>query len=167
MSATRLTAPAPLRLDHDLASFDSGVPPLDRWLKERSGHNESEGASRSFVVCEELRVVGYYSLAAGSVQAAVATGRVRRNMPDPVPVLLLGRLAIDRGWQGRGLGADLLRDAVLRAVAVSETIGVRALLVHAISAEAKVFYERRGFRASAIEPMTLMISLAESRRSIV
>ena len=166
-TAPRLTAPVPLRLDHDLSRFDSGVPPLDAWLKDRSRHNESEGGSRSLVACEGLRVVGYYSLAAGSVQAAVATGRVRRNMPDPVPVLLLGRLAIDRGWQGRGLGADLLRDAVLRAVAASETIGVRALLVHAISAEAKAFYERHGFRASMIEPMTLMITMAEARRSLV
>ena len=95
-----------------------------------------------------------------------ATGRVRRNMPDPVPVALLGRLAIDRGWQSRGLGAALLRDAVLRVVGAAGTIGVRALLVHAISDEAKAFYEHWGFRASATDPMTLMITIDEAQRML-
>ena len=95
---------------------------------------------------------------------AEATGRIRRNMPDPVPATLLGRLAVDRQWQGRGLGAALLRDAVLRVVGAAETIGVRALLAHAISEEAKAFYEHWGFRPSAIEPMTLMITIEEAQR---
>jgi len=85
-------------------------------------------------------------------------------MPEPVPVVLLGRLAIDRAWQGLGLGADLLRDAVLRMLSAGETIGVRAILVHAISDAAKTFYQRHGFRASPVEPLTLMITLAEARR---
>jgi GNAT superfamily N-acetyltransferase len=97
---------------------------------------------------------------------AGATGRVRRNIPDPIPVLLLGRLAIDRAWQRRGLGADLLQDAVLRALAAADTIGIRALLVHAISDDAKAFYERHGFRSSPIDPMTLMITLEEARRMV-
>jgi ribosomal protein S18 acetylase RimI-like enzyme len=100
-----------------------------------------------------------------------AAGRVNRNMPDPVPAALMGRLAIDRSWQrglaGRGLGSALLRDAVLRVVGAAGTIGVRALLVHAISDEAKRFYEHRGFRASAIEPMTLMITIEEARKILV
>ena len=95
-----------------------------------------------------------------------ATGRVRRNMPDPVPAALLGRLAIDQGWQGRGLGTALLRDAVLRVIGAAGTIGVRALLVHAISDEAKAFYERWGLRPSAIEPMTLTITIEEAQRML-
>ena len=161
-----LSAPEPLGVEHELDSFASGVEQLDDWLKRRALHNEIEGGSRSFVVCEGKRVVGYYSLAAGSVLAGIATGRVRRNMPNPIPIVLLGRLAIDRTWQGRGLGGDLLRDAVLRVLSAGESIGVRAIFVHAISAEAKAFYERFGFRASPVEPMTLMITLAEARRML-
>jgi predicted N-acetyltransferase YhbS len=161
-----LSAPQPLNADHELDAFVSGVEPLDEWLKRHALHNELEGGSRTFVVCEGRQVVGYYSLAAGSVVAGIATGRVRRNMPNPIPVVLLGRLAIDRTWQGRGLGGDLLRDAVLRVLTAGERIGVRAILVHAISPEAKAFYERFGFRASVIEPMTLMITLADARRML-
>ena len=161
-----LSAPAPLAAEHELEQFSSGTPPLDDWLKRRARQNEAGGASRTYVVTEGRRVVGYYSLAAGSVLHAAATGRVRRNMPDPVPVALLGRLAVDQGWQGRGLGSALLRDAVLRVIGAAETIGVRALLVHAISDEAKAFYERWGFRASAIEPMTLMITIEEAQKML-
>ena len=162
--SARLSAPVPLNTEHELDAFVSGVEPLDEWLKRHALHNELEGGSRTFVVCEGRRVVGYYSLAAGSVLPGVATGRVRRNMPNPVPIVLLGRLAIDLAWQGRGLGGDLLRDAVLRVLAAGERIGVRAILVHAISTEAKAFYERHGFRPSSVEPMTLMITLAEAKR---
>lgn len=161
-----LTAPEPLASDHDLDAFESGVGTLDEWLKRRARRNETEGASRTFVVCAGRRVVGYYSLAAGSILHAEATGRVRRNMPDPVPVLLLGRLAIDREWHGKGLGADLLSDAVLRAAGAAEFVGVRAILVHAISDEAKTFYEKHGFRASPVEPMTLMITIEEAQRML-
>jgi GNAT superfamily N-acetyltransferase len=161
-----LTAPEPLASDQILDSFESGVAPLDEWLKRRARRNEVEGASRTFVVCAERSVVGYYSLATGSVLHAIATGRVRRNMPDPVPVVLLGRLAVDRSWQGKGLGADLLRDAVLRVLGAAETIGMRAILVHAISSEAKAFYEKHGFHASPVEPMTLMIMLEEATKML-
>ena len=160
-----LSAPRPLTSDHALDEFQSGVASLDDWLKRQARHNETEGGSRTFVVCIDRRVVGYYSLAAGSLLPSAATGRVRRNMPNPVPIVLLGRLAIDRGWQGRGLGADLLRDAVLRVLSAGEAIGVRAILVHAISPEAKAFYERHGFKPSPVEPMTLMITLAEAGRA--
>jgi GNAT superfamily N-acetyltransferase len=161
-----LTAPVPLAPDHDIEPFESGVAALDEWLKRRARRNEAEGAARTFVACAGQRVVGYYSLAAGSVLHATATGRVRRNMPEPVPVVLLGRLAVDRAWQGKGPGADLLSDAVLRIVGAAETIGVRAILVHAISADAKAFYEKHGFRTSPVDPMTLMITVEEAERML-
>jgi GNAT superfamily N-acetyltransferase len=157
-----LSAPHPLSPSDDLDTFQSGVEPLDEWLKRRARRNEADGASRTFVVCEGRRVVGYYSLAAGSVLAGAATGRVRRNMPNPVPVVLLGRLAIDAAWQGRGLGADLLRDAVRRTLHAGANIGVRAMLVHAISESAARFYQKHGFRPSPVEPATLMITAAEA-----
>jgi GNAT superfamily N-acetyltransferase len=158
-----LTAPEPLASDHELDAFESGIASLDEWLKRRARGNEEEGASRTFVVCAARRVVGYYCLAAGSVLHATATGKVRRNMPNPVPVLLLGRLAVDRAWQGKGLGADLLADAVLRATGAAESVGVRAILVHAISDDARTFYEKHGFRPSPVEPMTLMITIEEAQ----
>jgi GNAT superfamily N-acetyltransferase len=109
-------------------------------------------------------VVGYYGLAAGFILPSAATGRVKRNMPNPVPAVLLGRLAIDRRWQGRGIGSDLLRDGVLRVLAAGTVIGVRAILVHAISEQARAFFEAHGFPVSPIEPATLMITLVEAQR---
>jgi GNAT superfamily N-acetyltransferase len=162
-----LSAPCPLAPEHELDAFQCGVEPLDDWLKRHASHNEAEGASRTFVLSAGRRVAGYYSLAASSLLPSAAIGRVRRNMPNPVPVVLLGRLAIDRIWQGRGLGGDLLRDATLRVLGAGEAIGVRAMLVHAISPEAKSFYERHGFKPSPIEPMTLMVTLAEAKRAFI
>jgi GNAT superfamily N-acetyltransferase len=161
-----LAAPEPLAPHHELDAFESAAATLAEWLKRRARRNESDGASRTFVLCAGQRVVGYYSLAAASVLHAAATGKVRRNMPDPIPALLLARLAVDRAWQGKGLGADLLSDAVSRAIGAAETIGVRTILVHAISATAKAFYEKHGFRTSPIEPMTLMVTIDEARRML-
>lgn len=155
-----LLAPEPLTPTHRLDAFDCGEPALNQWLQRRALGNQSSGASRTFVVADaEGRVFGYHALAAGAVAHAVATGVVRRNMPDPVPVLVLGRLAVDRGAQGMHLGAALLQDAVKRAVGVAEHAGVRALLVHALDEKAKRFYEHYGFRPSAVHPMTLMLKL--------
>ncbi len=162
-----LSAPEPLAPDHDVDSFNSGISPLDEWLKRRARRNELEGASRTFVLCAGRRIVGYYSLAATSLSHGEAPGSVRRNMPNPIPAVLLGRLAIDRAWQGKGLGADLLADAVLRVVAAAEIIGARAILVHAMSQDAKAFYERHGFRPSPVDPMTLMITIDEAESMIV
>lgn len=159
-----LTPPAPIAADHDLAFFACGLAQLDDWLRRRARANESAGASRTFVVCDDNRVIGYYSLAAGSVLHDISTGGVRRNMPDPVPVALFGRLAVDRRYQRQGLGAALLRDAILRVVGAAETIGIRAILVHAMTDEAKELYERFGFAPSPIEPMTVMITVEAARR---
>ena len=161
-----ITAPEHLTPAHDVAVFDSGSPALDEWLKQRALANETAGGSRTYVACAGGRVVGYYALATGGVAREVATGQVRRNMPDPVPVMVLARLAVDQAYQDRGLGAGLLRDAILRTLQAAELGGIRAILVHAISAEAKRFYERHGFVESPVGPMTLMITLADAKRAL-
>jgi GNAT superfamily N-acetyltransferase len=156
----RLCAPEPLCADHDVSAFECGEASLDYWLKRRALTNQLSGASRTFVVLDENRfVVGYYALAAGAVAHESATGGVRRNMPDPIPVLVLGRLAVARRAQGLKLGAFLLQDAVFRAMAVSENVGVRALLVHALNETARAFYEHYGLQGSPLDPMTLMLRL--------
>ena len=155
-----LSPPQPLMASHRLEAFECGEPALDDWLKRRALANHASGASRTFVVVDgDGCVRGYYALAAGAVSHDQATGKVRRNMPDPVPVLVLGRLAVDRGEQGLRLGSALLQDAVQRALAVSNNAGVRALLVHALHERATAFYEHFGFQPSLTDPMTLMLCL--------
>jgi len=157
----KLSAPQPLAATHLLDDFECGERVLDEWLKRRAMINQTNGASRTFVVMdEENRVRGFYAMAAGAVSHQLATGSVRRNMPDPVPVLVLGRLAVDRRAQGIHLGAAMLQDAVNRAITVSQNTGVRALMVHAIHERAKQFYEHYGFQESPQHPMTLMLRLS-------
>jgi GNAT superfamily N-acetyltransferase len=156
----QLQPPQPLLASHLLDGFDCGEPMLDDWLKRRAMSNQFSGASRTFVVVDQdERVVGYYAVAAGAVAHQVASSAVRRNMPDPVPVLVLARLAVDRRAQGLQLGAALLQDAVKRALAVAENAGVRALLVHALHDRARAFYEHYGFQPSPVHPLTLMLRL--------
>ncbi len=155
-----LSAPQPLAAVHILDDFSCGEASLDEWLKRRALTNQWSGASRTFVVTDQGgRVYGYYAMAAGAVSHQVATSSVRRNMPDPIPVMVLARLAIDHRAQGIKLGASLLQDAVGRAVNVSQNTGVRALLVHALHDHAKQFYEHYGFQESPQHPMTLMLRL--------
>jgi GNAT superfamily N-acetyltransferase len=157
-----LSAPTLLTGAHDLELFQSGTDSLDQWLRRRARANQVSGASRTYVVALEGRVVGYYCLSSGGLDLADAPGSIRRNMPDPIPVAVLGRLAVDHRWQGKGLGAALLQDAALRAAQAAAILGVRGLLVHAISEEAKGFYEHYGFAASPNNPMTLVLSLKAS-----
>lgn len=154
-----LSAPAPLAENHDLDLFRSGTESLDQWLRLRARANQVSGASRTYVVAEDARVVGYSCLSSGGLDLAQAPGAIRRNMPDPIPMVVLGRLAVDAGWQGKGLGAALLQDAVLRAGRAATILGIRGIFVHAISDEAKAFYEHYGFAASPKNPMTLVLSL--------
>lgn len=158
-----LSAPTPLGEAHDFDLFQSGNDTLDDWLRRRAHANQASGASRTYVIAEEWRVVGYYCLASGALDLADAPSSVRRNMPDPIPMAVLGRLAIDRDWQGKGLGAALLQDAVLRSSQAADIMGIRGLLVHAISGEAKAFYEHYGFQCSPNHPMTLVLSLKGKR----
>jgi len=156
-----LRAPEPLAAAHLVAEFECGESSLDEWLKRRALANQQSGASRTFVVADQDgRVHGYYAMAAGAVSHQQATSGVRRNMPDPVPVMVLARLAVDQRAHGIKLGAALLRDAVNRAVTVSHNAGVRALLVHALDERAKQFYEHYGFQQSPQHPMTLMLRLS-------
>ena len=156
----RLGAPQPLAAAHFVDELLCGEVSLDGWLKRRALANQVSGATRTFVVAgRDGRVYGYYAMAAGAVSHRMATSAVRRNMPDPIPVMVLARLAVDHRAQGIKLGAALLQDAVKRAVAVSQSAGVRALLVHALHDRAKQFYEYYGFQASPQHPMTLMLRL--------
>ena len=157
-----LRAPEPLSPDHHVHGFVCGESVLDDWLKRRALSNQTSGASRTFVVTTDAReVMGYYALAAGAVAHHDATRVIRQNMPDPVPVMVLARLAVDTRAQGMKLGAGLLQDAVRRCIQVSHNTGVRAILVHALNDGACQFYAHYGFKASPAHPMTLMLRLTE------
>ena len=156
-----LNPPVLLSDAHGLDHFTGGVSVLDEWLSRRARANQASGASRTYVVAEDAgRVIAYYALAAGALAATEATSRFKRNMPDPIPVAILGRLAIDQAYQGKGLGAALLKDCVFRVRQAAKILGVRGLVVHALSDDAKLFYEKFGFTASLSNPMTLLLSIA-------
>lgn len=161
MKRPELRAPVPLTEAHQLDGFRCSETALEIWLKQRARKNQQDGASRCYVVCAGVAVVGYYALAAGAVSHVQAAGSVRRNMPDPIPVIVLGRLAVHVDWAGRGIGAGLLKDAVLRALRLSQEMGIRAMLCHALTEDAKRFYLHHGFSESPIEPLTVMLNLAK------
>lgn len=158
-----VSVPEPLDAHHDTEAFACGVASLDTWLKRRALKNQVTAASRTFVACDGGVVVAYYSLASSAVSVDEAPGRFRRNMPDPIPVVVLGRLAVHHGLQGTGVGRALLRDAGFRVMQAADAIGVRGMIVHTLSAEARTFYEQVGFDPSPLDPMTLMITLADLR----
>lgn len=161
-----LAAPEPLAAHHRLEEFDCGVASLDDWLKRRALSNQVSGASRTFVLCDDGRVVGYYALASSAISAQAAPGRFRRNMPDPIPVVVLRRLALARSHQKAGLGRALFQDAARRVLNAADAIGIRGMIVHALSEEAKAFNLRLGLEPSPFEPMTLMVTLTDLRVSI-
>lgn len=161
-----ISAPEPLHAGHILSPFCCGVDSMDNWLKQRAMKNQFSGASRTFVCCDDDKVMAYYSLASSAVATNTAPGRFRRNMPDPIPVVVLGRLAVDKSLHGQRIGRALMRDAGLRVIQVAETIGIRGMLVHALSNEAREFYLRVGFEPSPIDPMMLMVTLGDLVESI-
>jgi len=140
-----LRAPEPLNDAHQLDAFTSGAPTLDGWLQRKARANQVSGASRTYVVCRGDQVVGFYAVAAGSVSHDLLPRKLKQNMPDPIPVIVLGRLAIDLSEQGNGLGRALLRDAILRVSAAAHEVGIAAILVHALNDRAKAFYIGCGF----------------------
>jgi len=159
-------APEPLTAEHRVDDFDCGMSSLDDWLRRRALRNQISGATRTFVACDAGRVVAYYALAASAVAPDATPGRFRRNMPDPIPVIVLARLAIAREHQGRGLGRAIFQDAAMRVIHAADTIGIRGMLVHAISVEAKAFYQRLGLDPSPLEPMTLMTTVADLKAAL-
>jgi len=159
----RVTAPEPLFAYHQVAEFVSGEAVLDDWLKQRGLKNQALGAARAFVVCKQgtKQIAGFYSLTTGSVNHTETTGGLRRNMSDPIPVIILARLAVDVSFRGKGLAADLLHDAMLRCYRVAENIRVRAIMAHALTEEAKNFYIHHGFKPSQTQQRTLFLKLPQ------
>lgn len=162
----KLSAPAPLSALHDLSAFQSGVHALDHWLVRRALKNQASGASRTFVLCDGNRVLGYYALASGALAVNEASGRFRRNMPDPIPVVILARLAVDQSLQGQGMGRALVRDAAKRVIQAADVIGIRGMLIHAISTEAQRFYASLGFEPAPEQPLTLMATLTDLKAAL-
>ena len=162
-----LHAACPLADGHQVADFASGVASLDDWLKRRARANQSSGASRTYVVCDGDRVVGYYALASGGIAVQDVPGRFKRNMPDPIPVVMLARLAVDSAYQGRGLGRALFRDSAQRVANAADAIGIRGVVVHAISEQAKAFYLALGFDPSPRDPTTLMVTLPDLHAALL
>lgn len=154
-----LQAPVPLADTHLLDDFDCGVASLNDWLKRRAVANQKNSASRTYVVTDGQKVIAYYCLSSGALALSDTPSPIKRNMPDPVPVAILGRLGVDTAWKGQGLGAALLQDAVLRTMQAAEIVGIRGIIVHAISEEARQFYEHYGFSPSPTQPMTLILSI--------
>ncbi len=151
---------------HGTAAFDCGVASLDEWPKRRALANQASGASRTFVVCEGNEVIACYALASNAVVSASAPGKLRRNMPDPISVVVLGRLAIASTHRGRGLGYALFQDAASGVIHAADAVGIRGRLVHALSEKASNFYLRLGLEPSTLDPMVLMVTLTDLRRSM-
>lgn len=152
-----MKAPEPLSSGHNLTDFCSSEPLLNEWLRKKALKNHSAGISRVYVACAEdsNQVIGYYCLSTGSVQRNTAPGTYRRNAPESLPVIILGRLAIEQAYSGQGLGAALLKDAIFRTGNIAQQVGVRALIVHALNEEVQNFYTKFAFDPSPIQPLML------------
>lgn len=160
------TRPRPITPEDNLEGFSCGYPSLDDYLTERALSNHDKGGSRCYVSTRDGRVVGYYALATGSVLHGDVSGKYRRNMPDPIPVVLLSRLAVDTKEKGNGLGSNLLKDAILRSLEVAQIAGVRAILVHAIDDEAAGFYRRHDFDPSPTDPNHLLLLMKDALAAV-
>lgn len=166
-----ISAPEPLGDHHRLDDFNCIHSSLTNWLLGRARHNQREGASRCYVVCDSgtgdgYGVVGYYCIAAGSVSQEIAPGRIRRNMPDPIPVVVLGRLAVHADYERRGIGSGLLKDATRRCIRLAGEMGMRAMLCHAIDEDARAFYLKNGFVPSPIGELTVMLNINDLARRL-
>ena len=156
------TAPEPLAADHALEKFDCSVATLDKWLQRSAMASQANGRARTYVICDAGQVLGYYALALKAV-VTVAPARAHGSLLAPAPVVMLARLAIARSHQKRGLGRSLFRDAARRVIQAAEATGIRAMLVRFLSEEAREFYLRVGLEASLLDPMTLMMTVADLR----
>lgn len=161
-----LSAPEPLTGEHNVSQFSCGKESMDHWLKHITLRSHAAGGAKKYVTTDNGRVVGYYSLSAGSVSRKETSGHFRRNLPEPIPVELLGRLAVDEQYQKQGVARGLMRDAAYRVMEAAETVGVRGILVHALDADAKSFYEALGFESSPLDTHTLVITIQNIRRAV-
>lgn len=156
-----------LTKDHDTSAFHSGKLALDDWLRRFALTNQQSDSARTYVLHRSGRVVGYYSLSAGSVRREESPARVVKGLAQhPIGVILLARLAVDRGEQGRGLGKILLADALMRSLAAADVIGARAILVHAIDEDAAAFYRKFGFEPSPLDSRQLMLLMKDLRATV-
>lgn len=158
-----VACPSALQESHQFHEFDCGRNTLNEWLIKRAIKNQDSGASRTFVICSQKKVIGYYTLASGSVERLNTPKVISRNMPESIPVTVLGRLAIDKQFQKQRLGSALLKDAIQRTALIAKDIGIRALLVHALDDQAKAFYLQYGFIESPIDCLTLFLSCKQFR----
>lgn len=158
--------PVPLSDGHVLVGFTCGKEALDEWLVRRAAASQVSGAARTYVVEADNRVVGYFSLATASVAHADLAGRAKRNMPNPVPAVLLTRFATDISYQGQGLGQAMLRSALEQVKRAADAVGVACLLVHAKDEDAKSFYLRHGFEPSPTDPLHLILLLKDIPSSL-
>ena len=159
-----LRAPQPFGAGHRLEAFDCGKPPLNAWLLRHALQSQAAGSARTFVVTDDDRVAGYFSLTVGQVDVVEAPERVRKGMGRyPLPVVILARLAVDLRDQGRGIGRGMLLDAIRRALVIADEAGIRAMLTHPIDAEARAFYERYGFVPSPVREGQLLLLLKDAR----
>lgn len=167
MSADPLLGPEPLSPEHEVAGFECGKPSLDSYLIRQALQDERAHKTRTYVIARGRRVVGYFSLAAACVEPEQASERAAKGQgPQPVPAVLLGRLAVALGDQGQGFGEALLVEALTRAASAAGSIGARVVLVHAIDAEAAAFYARYGFEPSPTDPLHLMMLMKDVKRSL-
>ena len=161
-----IKAPELLTDEHVLDVFSCGKPELDDWLMKKALKNHKRNNTRVYVVCDDNnKVIGYYAIAMGSVQRESALSSLKRNSPNPIPMVVLARLAVDEGYKGRGIGVGLLKDCVLRSVHAMNVVGGTGILVHALDDEAKAFYKRFGFNESPIDAMTLMARVIDIEAS--
>lgn len=162
-----LSIPELLTEAHDVSAFSCGKPALDHWLKRRALSNQHKGFTAVLVVHEDGRVVGFYGLAPTAVVPNGLPRSIRTGQPpDPVPCLLLGQLATDLNWAGRGIGTGLVKHALQRCVTAAQLVGGRALLVNAVDLEAAAFWQRRGFLPTRDDPLILARSIADIAASL-
>ena len=160
-----LRGPEPLGPQHRLEEFDCGKPALNDWLLRHARQAQGSGSAKTFVVVDDDRVAGYFSLTVGQIDTLDAPERIRKGMGQyPLPVVILARLAVSTTDQGRGIGVGLLQDAIRRTMLIAEHAGIRAMLTHPIDEDATRFYTRFGFIASPLREQQLLLLLKDARR---
>jgi GNAT superfamily N-acetyltransferase len=162
-----LRAPESLGAQHQFDTFDCGKAGLNDWLKRHARQAQGSGSAKTFVVADDVRVAGYFSLTVGQVDTLEAPERIRKGMGQyPIPVVILARLGVDRAYQGQGVGVGMLQDAIRRTMLIAEQAGIRAMLTHPIDEEAARFYTRFGFIASPLREQQLLLLLKDARRYV-